>query len=112
MVGIETAKALAYAWNKPIVAVNHLKAHLYANWLNNQKLVFPAIALIVSGGHTELVLMKNATYFKKIGQTLDDAAGEAFDKTAQLLKIGYPAARLFPNWRPRVTPKHFDFLVR
>ncbi len=109
MVGIETAKALAYAWNKPIVAVNHLKAHLYANWLNNQKLVFPAIALIVSGGHTELVLMKNATYFKKIGQTLDDAAGEAFDKTAQLLKIGYPGGPIISKLAATGNPQAFRF---
>ncbi|MDX9893683.1 MAG: tRNA (adenosine(37)-N6)-threonylcarbamoyltransferase complex transferase subunit TsaD [Patescibacteria group bacterium] len=109
MVGIETAKTLAYAWNKPIVPVNHLKAHLYANWLNNQKLIFPAIALIVSGGHTELVLMKNATHFKKIGQTLDDAAGEAFDKTAQLLKIGYPGGPIISKLAATGDPQAFKF---
>ena len=90
MIGAETAKNLAYAWQKPLIAINHLKAHLYANWLNNQPILFPAIALIVSGGHTEIILLKSKTSFKKIGETVDDAAGEAFDKVAALLNIGYP----------------------
>ena len=90
LVGIETAKTLAYAWRKPIVPINHLKAHLYANWLENKTIKFPAMALIVSGGHTELIYLKNKTSLKKIGQTVDDAAGEAFDKVAQLLNLGYP----------------------
>ncbi len=90
MVGLETAKSLAFAWQKPIVPINHMKAHLYANWLENKKIDYPAICLIVSGGHTELIYLKSAINFKKIGQTVDDAAGEAFDKVAQLLNIGYP----------------------
>ena len=91
LVGIETAKTLSLLWNKPIIPVNHLTAHIYANWLNNTKEPkFPALALVVSGGHTDLVLMKNHGEIEWIGGTKDDAAGEAFDKTARLLGLPYP----------------------
>lgn len=118
-VGVETAKALAYIWKKPIVAVNHLAGHVYANWLDNRKIEFPILCLIVSGGHTELVLMKKHLDFKIIGSTRDDAAGEAFDKVAKILKLGYPggpeiAKRVkgkdkikFP--RPMIKSNDFDF---
>ncbi|GAI13944.1 unnamed protein product, partial [marine sediment metagenome] len=84
---IEAAKALSLAWNKPLIPVNHLIGHIYANFLEGQDIPFPALVLIVSGGHTDLVLMKNHGDFEYIGGTLDDAAGEAFDKTARLLGI-------------------------
>jgi len=91
LVGIETAKTLSSLWNKPIVPVNHLVAHIYANWLSDKSLPnFPLLALVVSGGHTDLVLMKNHNQLKWIGGTRDDAAGEAFDKTARLLGLPYP----------------------
>ena len=93
LVGVETAKALALAWNKPLVPVNHLVGHIYANWLggaNSPRPEFPAVVLIVSGGHTELVLMENHGKFKRLGGTRDDAAGECFDKCARLLNLGYP----------------------
>ncbi len=91
LVGVETAKTLAYLWKKPIVPVNHLIAHIYANWLTaNNKPEFPVLALVVSGGHTDLVLMKNHGKLEWIGGTRDDAAGEAFDKTARLLGLPYP----------------------
>ncbi|MFA6215723.1 MAG: tRNA (adenosine(37)-N6)-threonylcarbamoyltransferase complex transferase subunit TsaD [Patescibacteria group bacterium] len=109
MVGTETAKVLAYAWKKPICSINHLKAHLYANWLTGEKIKFPAICLIVSGGHTDLILVKNQTTFKKIGQTIDDAAGEAFDKVAQLLKIGYPGGPIISQLAKKGNPKAFNF---
>jgi N6-L-threonylcarbamoyladenine synthase len=109
LIGTETAKTLAYVWKKPIVAVNHLRAHLVANWLNNQKIKFPAICLIVSGGHTELILIKSEKSFKKIGQTLDDAAGEAFDKVAQLLQIGYPGGPIISKLAKSGNPSAFKF---
>lgn len=109
IVGIETAKTLAYAWNKPICSINHLKAHLFANWLNNQPIKYPAVSLIVSGGHTELVLIKSKNKFKKIGQTLDDAAGEAFDKVAQLLNIGYPGGPIISTLASNGNPNAFKF---
>jgi len=91
LVGIETAKTLSMLWNKPIIPVNHLSAHIYANWLNTEKSPkFPALALVVSGGHTDLVIMKSHEQLSWIGGTKDDAAGEAFDKTARLLGLPYP----------------------
>ncbi|MBU0572631.1 tRNA (adenosine(37)-N6)-threonylcarbamoyltransferase complex transferase subunit TsaD [Patescibacteria group bacterium] len=91
LVGIETAKTLSLLWNKPIIPVNHLSAHIYANWLSDKKSPeFPALALVVSGGHTDIVLMKDHGKLEWIGGTRDDAAGEAFDKTARLLGLPYP----------------------
>lgn len=91
LVGVETAKTLSYAWNKPIVPINHLVGHIYASWLTeSKKPVFPALALVVSGGHTDLVFMKGHGQIKWVGGTRDDAAGEAFDKTARLLGLPYP----------------------
>lgn len=98
-VGINFAKTLALIWNKPIVAVNHMEGHIAAVLLQNggisksqkkKQIEFPAIALLVSGGHTELVLIKNWGDYKIIGQTRDDAAGECFDKTARMLELPYP----------------------
>ncbi len=90
LIGVEAAKALAFAWNKPLVPVNHLIGHIYANFVDNPRINeidFPALALVVSGGHTDIVLMRDYTTFDFLGGTLDDAAGEAFDKTARLLDI-------------------------
>lgn len=91
LIGVETAKTLSLVWQKPIIPVNHLVAHIYANWLSDSKTPqFPLIALVVSGGHTDFVLMKNHDNIKYLGGTRDDAAGEAFDKTARLLGLPYP----------------------
>jgi len=89
IIGVETAKALSYAWQKPLLAVNHMYSHIAANFYGNE-LKFPAVCLVVSGGHTEIVHLKNHQPSKKIGQTIDDAAGEAFDKVAKLLGLDYP----------------------
>lgn len=107
MVGIDTAKALGLALNKPVLPVNHLEAHIYANFLKEQKL--PAIILIVSGGHTLLVHMKAHGKFRIIGETLDDAAGEAFDKTAKMLGLGYPGGPQLSKLAEKGNPKKFDF---
>ena len=88
--GVNLAKALALIWEKPIIPVNHLEGHIYINAIRGQKITFPALALIVSGGHTELVLMKRHGNYKVVGETRDDAAGECFDKVARLLGLGYP----------------------
>lgn len=91
LVGVETARTFGYIWNKPIIPVNHLFGHIYANFIGENTIEFPAIALIVSGGHTDLVLMKNHRDITWLGGTRDDAAGEAFDKTGRLLNLPYPA---------------------
>lgn len=88
LVGVETAKTMAMVTGKPIIPVNHVLAHMYANFIDNKKIEFPAISLVVSGGHTELFLMTSPKDLKWLGGTLDDAAGEAFDKTARLLGFG------------------------
>jgi len=91
VIGVESAKTLAYVWDKPIVPINHLVGHVYANWLDNPDPPdFPNLTLIVSGGHSELVLMRGHGEFEWLGGTRDDAAGEAFDKTARLLGLTYP----------------------
>jgi N6-L-threonylcarbamoyladenine synthase len=92
-VGIEAARVLAFTTGKPLVAVNHLEGHLASAWLspeNRKRWQFPLLALVVSGGHTELVLMKDFGVYEIVGQTRDDAAGEAFDKTAKLMGLPYP----------------------
>ncbi|OGF63077.1 hypothetical protein A2926_01265 [Candidatus Giovannonibacteria bacterium RIFCSPLOWO2_01_FULL_44_40] len=88
--GINFAKDLAKKLDKPLIAVNHLEGHIYASWLGSEPPKFPLLALIVSGGHTELVLMKKHLDYKILGETRDDAAGEAFDKVARMLGLGYP----------------------
>ena len=90
LVGLNTAKALAYAWSKPLIAVNHLEGHVYANWLLEEAPPLPAVALIVSGGHSEIVLAEGGGRYRLIGRTRDDAAGEAFDKAARVLGLGFP----------------------
>lgn len=89
LVGVETAKTLSFVWDKPIIPVNHLVAHIYAAWINNTP-KFPCVALVVSGGHTDFVLMHSHKKLEWLGGTRDDAAGEAFDKTARLLGLAYP----------------------
>ncbi len=110
IVGIETAKVLSYAWNIPAVAVNHIEGHIYANYISEnskfqipnkskiQNIQFPALILTVSGGHTMLVLMRGHGKYKTIGETRDDAAGEAFDKAAAMMKIGYPGGPVISTY--------------
>ncbi len=128
-VGAEAARTLSCVWNKPLIPINHVIAHIYSNWLtpireirnpkseirNKSQILnskfpninFPALCLVVSGGHTLLVLMKNHGKFEIVGQTLDDAAGECFDKTAKILGLGYPGgpaiARQAEQWKSAQT---------
>src|SRR5690606_12017328 len=90
LVGVSAAKTLAYAWDVPFVGVNHLEAHLYAALLDDPTLEPPVVVLLVSGGHTMLIEMRGHGQYRLIGQTIDDAAGEAFDKIARFLDLGYP----------------------
>lgn len=89
LVGVEFAKALSYVHKKPLIAVNHIAGHIYANNLET-KMQFPLLALVVSGGHTDLILMKDDYVFEHIGGTLDDAIGECYDKVARVIGLGYP----------------------
>lgn len=89
LIGLTAAKTLAYIYNKPLIPVHHIAGHIYANNLT-KKMEFPLIALVVSGGHTELIYMKEHYSFEKIGGTLDDAVGEAYDKVARVLNLSYP----------------------
>ncbi len=97
LVGVEAAKTLAFAHNKPIVPVHHIAGHIYANNLE-KSMKFPLIALVVSGGHTELIYMKEDYSFEKIGGTLDDAVGEAYDKVARVMGLKYPGGPLVDEY--------------
>ena len=120
-VGVNFAKAFAYSQNIPIVPVNHIEAHILVN-LIDKDIKFPALALIVSGGHTQLILVKDIGKYKIIGETRDDAAGECFDKVAKILGLGYPGgpiiskkaaqnkgAKLIELPRPMIFQKNYDF---
>ena len=90
LVGVNYAKALALSRGLPLVPVNHIESHIYANWLSGQNPSFPLVALVVSGGHSDLVLMRGHGDYRLLGRTRDDAPGEAFDKVARTLSLGYP----------------------
>lgn len=90
LVGVTTARTLALAKHKPLIPVNHVHAHIYANWLQKKAPKFPVLALVVSGGHSQLVLLDNHSNYQLLGQTQDDAVGEAFDKVSKMLGLGYP----------------------
>ncbi|MGI8552967.1 MAG: tRNA (adenosine(37)-N6)-threonylcarbamoyltransferase complex transferase subunit TsaD [Dehalococcoidia bacterium] len=94
LVGVNAAKAVAYAQNLPLLGLNHLEGHVYANWLDDPDdrppPRFPALCLVVSGGHTDLIIMQDHNTYRRLGKTRDDAAGEAFDKVSRLLGLGYP----------------------
>jgi len=126
LVGLNFAKGAALGKGLPLVPVNHLEAHLYAHWLHtdtggasndgasndgalDEAMTFPILALIVSGGHTELILMHDYGHYTYLGGTLDDAAGEAFDKVARLLELGYPGGPAIEQAARQGNPRAFDF---
>jgi len=136
-VGVNFARALSYFWQLPIIPINHIEAHIFASFVNTRinankntnqhKNLFPAICLVVSGGHTQLILMRGIGKYKIIGETRDDAAGECFDKVARILNLGYPGgpaiAEQARQWqsniqypisniqlpRPMIYQKNYDF---
>ncbi len=124
-VGVNFARALSYFWDIPLIPVNHIEAHILVNFLEcetwNMKQIFPAIALVVSGGHTQLILVKEIGNYEIIGETRDDAAGECFDKAARILQLGYPGGPIISKIaaagaghaiklpRPMLNSKDYDF---
>ena len=121
IVGLNYAKAIAYALKKPFIPVNHIEGHIYANFLNSPPfspsltkrggwgVSFPFVCLVVSGGHTQLILMKDHGKYETLGRTRDDAAGEAFDKVARFLEIGYPGGPVIDEMSKKGDPKAINF---
>jgi N6-L-threonylcarbamoyladenine synthase len=121
LVGLSFAKALAYYFKKPLIGIDHLEAHLESAFLEAKEIPFPVLALVVSGGHTSTLFMKKRLSYKLIGKTRDDAAGEALDKIAKFLELGYPGGPIidklaergssgaFPFALPRMTDRSLDF---
>ncbi len=109
LVGVQFAKSLALALNKPLIAVHHMQAHVLANLIPEHRPTFPFLCLTVSGGHTQIVLCTSPTQMAVVGETIDDAAGEAFDKTAKLLGLPYPGGPLIDRYAKEGNPKRFKF---
>ncbi|WP_026945331.1 tRNA (adenosine(37)-N6)-threonylcarbamoyltransferase complex transferase subunit TsaD [Algoriphagus marincola] len=111
LVGVSFAKAMAQALDIPLIEVNHMQAHVLAHFIEDPKPTFPFLCLTVSGGHTQLVKVNSALDMQVIGETRDDAVGEAFDKTAKLLGLPYPGGPLIDKYAKEGNPKAFDFPV-
>jgi N6-L-threonylcarbamoyladenine synthase len=109
LVGVQFAKSMALALNKPLIAVHHMQAHVLANLIADPKPAFPFLCLTVSGGHTQIVLAESALNLKVLGESIDDAAGEAFDKTAKLLGLPYPGGPLIDKYAKLGNPLKFKF---
>lgn len=109
LVGVSAAKSLASMWGVPFFGVNHLEAHLYSPFIENPDLELPLVTLLVSGGHTLLVVIESPTSYRVIGSTIDDAAGEAYDKVARFLGLGYPGGPAIDKLAPSGNPEAIAF---
>ena len=115
--GVNFAKALSYFWNLPIIPINHIEGHIFANWLsrnseNHKQIKFPAICLVVSGGHTQIILMKKIGKYKILGETRDDAAGECLDKTARILGLEYPGGPAIADKATKFSSHNSQFSIK
>ncbi|MDP6685914.1 MAG: tRNA (adenosine(37)-N6)-threonylcarbamoyltransferase complex transferase subunit TsaD, partial [Candidatus Omnitrophota bacterium] len=110
--GISCAKAIAYSLNIPLIAVDHVKAHIYSALIQEDEPIFPFIGLAISGGHTRLSLVKDFDSFTTLGDTLDDAVGEAYDKVAKILGLGYPGGPIIDKLAKKGNPNAIKFTCR
>jgi len=108
LVGLIVAKGLAYALELPFIGINHLEAHFYANFLSYPEIVLPLVGLIISGGHTELIYLSKEREYEILGTTRDDAVGEAFDKVARILDLGYPGGPVIEKMAEKGNPQSID----
>ena len=111
MVGVSFAKSLALGLNIPLIAVNHLQAHIAALYIENPNPTFPFICLLVSGGHTQIIWVKDFFSYEILGSTLDDAGGEAFDKIGKMLDLPYPAGPAIDRLAQKGDPERFKFTL-
>lgn len=109
LVGTSFAKAMAFGLNIPLIAVNHMKGHIFSNFIESPAPSFPFLSLVVSGGHTQLVLVKSPSQLEVLGETRDDAVGEAFDKIAKIMGFDYPGGPLIDQWAQKGDPTRFAF---
>ena len=115
LVGVSYAKALSYALNKPLIAVNHIKGHIAANYITHEKLEPPFLCMMMSGGNTQIILVKDYNTFEVLGKTKDDAIGEAFDKVARVIGLGYPGGpkidKLAQQGKPNINSVSYTHLT-
>lgn len=109
LVGVNYAKGLSYAWNKPLIGVNHIEGHICANFIENKSLEPPFVCLVASGGHTHLIYVSDYGKYEIMGKTRDDAAGEAFDKVARAIGLGYPGGPLIEKKAKEGNPEAINF---
>lgn len=111
LVGLSFAKGLAYYYRKPVLGIDHVQAHIESAFIDRPDLPFPSLALVVSGGHTSLFLMKKKLHYQVLGRTRDDAAGEALDKIAKFLELGYPGGPIIQKLAENGDPGRFPFVL-